>query len=645
MPFPESVFALFGPNRALFGSPSARMLHGSVALVHFSDNAHFPASPKRRLWYTPAMSRKRAGGRGQTAQSRRGLGFRYRLLLYFSAVIVLPLLTLGVAAPLVYSHSVERSAMEHTGQMIDQVTRSVDLYVQDVEKVLDFVAASPDVLRFIGGESENAAVAVLRSVHTSRPELAGLLVLSADDRLASPDFYRISRDPIVRESWYEAAAASPGKVALTPRPVGRNVRTRSGPSTDEVVTVSKAIVDKTTNRILGVVAVDLDLSVVQGLLAEAKVGADGFLFIVDASCEPVLVPLNPVVYRVAPDWIVESPAGTVKRIDGIDYQILARLSAYTGWRTVGVFSRTGAFREASFVRYSALIIGGVTFAIALVLSILLASSVARPVIELETLMGRAEAGDLSARFEGNTADEVGRLGRSYNAMIFEIRNLIDLVYKEQRDKREAELHILQEQIKPHFLYNTLETIRYMAKRQGAQDVVDMVSALTKLFRIGLSRGQETIPLRDELEHVRSYLFIQSSRYAGKFEYEIAADEDCLGLRVQRLVLQPLAENAIYHGVREKREKGRIRIEARLSGGLLAIVVRDDGIGMDAVRLAEIRGVLENRRPLSDSASGYGIYNVNERIRSYGPDYGLSFESSAGEGTSVTILHPVIVEEA
>ncbi|HTX72856.1 MAG TPA: sensor histidine kinase [Rectinemataceae bacterium] len=590
------------------------------------------------------MSRASTDTGARTPRSRRSLGFRYRLLLYFAAVISLPLLTLGVAAPLVYSRDVERSATDHTGQMIGQVARSVELYVQDVEKVLDFVAASPQVLAFLHGSGPGGASAVLDAIHGSRPELAGLLVLSAGDRLASPDFYRISTDPLSHESWYSVAAGSPDRVALTPRPVGRNVRVRMGPSADEVVMVSKAVVDRSTGQVIGVAAADLDLSVVRGLLSEAKVGADGFLFIVDAALEPVLAPVNPVLYRVSPRWIADSPSGTVKRIHGIDYQVLARLSAYTGWRTVGVFSRTEAFREASFVRYSALITGGLTVAVALVLSILLSSSVAGPVIELETLMGRAEAGDLSARFVGNTDDEVGRLGRSYNTMITEIRNLIDLVYTEQRDKREAELRILQEQIKPHFLYNTLETIRFMAKRRGATDVAEMVSALTKLFRIGLSRGQETVPLRDELEHVRSYLFIQSSRYAGKFGYEVEAEPDCLELRVQRLILQPLAENAIYHGVRERHGSGSIRIDAAISGGLLSIRVRDDGAGMDDVRLEAVRSVLENRRPLPGTASGYGIYNVNERVRSYGPEYGLAFESEPGLGTTVTILHPVIREE-
>jgi two-component system sensor histidine kinase YesM len=257
-------------------------------------------------------------------------------------------------------------------------------------------------------------------------------------------------------------------------------------------------------------------------------------------------------------------------------------------------------------------------------------------------MARAETGDFSARFEGDETDEVGRLGRSYNAMIGEIRNLIDLVYKEQHDKREAELHVLQEQIKPHFLYNTLETIRYMARRRGADDVEDIVVALTKLFRIGLSRGVETIALREELEHAGSYLFIQSTRYAGKFDYAIEADDGVLDRKVLRLILQPLVENAIYHGIKEKRGRGSIRVAARESGASLLLSVEDDGIGMDDGRQAALRAVIAGERPSPTPSEGFGVYNVNERLRlSFGPQFGIRFESAEGRGTRFEILHPVL----
>jgi two-component system, sensor histidine kinase YesM len=575
-------------------------------------------------------------------EGKRGLGFRLRLLLYFSAVIVLPLGTLGVAAPILYSSGVERMSTAYTGQMIDQVTRNAEFYVKDVEKIIDFLSTAPAVSSFFLGSGGGPAAAEMRAVKVSRPEIAGLLALSADDRLASPDFQRLSRDRLTKEGWYAAAAAARGKVALTPRPVGRNVRGLSTRPDEETVAVSKASVDAATGKILGVVEIDLDLGVIRGLLDDAKVGSEGFLFIVDAAGEPVLGPWNPVIYRVSPAWIGESESGLVKRVKGEDYEILARRSAYTGWRTVGVFSRTEVFHEADFVRASALVIGGITVAMALVLSFLLASSVARPVVELENLMARAETGDFSARFEGDVADEVGRLGRSYNAMISEIRNLIDLVYEEQHDKREAELHILQEQIKPHFLYNTLETIRYLARRRGATDVEDMVVALTKLFRIGLSRGAETIALRDELDHAASYLFIQNTRYAGKFRYSIEADEGVLARPVLRLIVQPLVENAIYHGIKEKRGEGSIRIRARESEGLLVLSVEDDGVGMDEERQASLREIIAGTRPSPGGSESFGVYNVNERLRlSFGLEYGVRFESAKGQGTRVEIIHPLL----
>jgi two-component system, sensor histidine kinase YesM len=573
---------------------------------------------------------------------RRGLGFRLRLLLYFSAVIVLPLGTLGIAAPIFYSSGVERMSIAYTGQMIAQVTRNAEFYIKDVEKLIDFLSSKPAVREFLKGGPGAPAASEMQAVKVSRPEIAGLLALSADDRLASPDFLRLSRDRLAKEKWYAAAAATPGKVVLTPRPVGRNVRRIASGPDEETVSVSKACLDPASREILGVVEIDLDLGVIRGLLDDAKVGSEGFLFIVDGGGEPVLGPWNPVIYRVSPSWIGESESGVVKRVRGEDYEILARRSAYTGWRTVGVFSRTEVFHEADFVRASALVIGGITVALALLLSFLLASSVARPVVELEGLMARAETGDFSARFEGDVADEVGRLGQSYNAMIAEIRNLIDLVYKEQHDKREAELHILQEQIKPHFLYNTLETIRYMARRRGATDVEDMVVALTKLFRVGLSKGAETIALRDELDHAASYLFIQNTRYAGKFDYSIDADEAVLGLSVLRLIIQPLAENAIYHGIKEKRDRGFIRISARESEGILVLSVEDDGAGMDEERKAALEAVLAGAKPSPGLSEGFGLYNVHERLRlSFGPEFGIRFESSLGGGTRVDILHPLL----
>jgi two-component system, sensor histidine kinase YesM len=266
------------------------------------------------------------------------------------------------------------------------------------------------------------------------------------------------------------------------------------------------------------------------------------------------------------------------------------------------------------------------------------------VIELRALMKEAEEGNLAVRFEGRQEDEIGYLGKSFNTMIEEVQKLLGLVYHEQQSKREAELKILHEQIKPHFLYNTLDTIQWMAQEHGARDIVEVVAALTSLFRIGLSRGKEMIRLAEELEHVRSYLVIQKARYEDKFDFSLASDEEVLSSMVLKLTLQPLVENAIYHGIKERRGHGSIRVEAGKQDGMLVMRVSDDGVGMSPAKLEEVREMLKASLPRGSGLAGYGIHNVQERIQlSFGARYGLRFESSPA-GTTVEILHPLIAGE-
>jgi two-component system sensor histidine kinase YesM len=330
------------------------------------------------------------------------------------------------------------------------------------------------------------------------------------------------------------------------------------------------------------------------------------------------------------------------RIAGTDYQVLAQRSPYTGWRTLGVFSLAETLREVLMIRYWTYVIGGITMILAIVAAYFFTSSIAKPVLDLRSLMKRVEHGDLAVRFSGAPRDEIGELGLGFNEMIERIQSLIDQVYVEQRSKREAELRILQEQIKPHFLYNTLDTIQWMAQEHRVDDVVSMVGALTSLFRIGLNKGREFISLADELEHVESYLCIQKMRYEDKFDYSISCDPALRQRQVLRLMLQPLVENAIYHGIKERRGHGSLSVEARLESGDLFLTVSDDGVGMSEVTLALLNASLEEGGP---SVGGYGIHNVHERIRlTFGQPYGLSFKSVYGEGTVVTARHPFLDSE-
>jgi len=387
------------------------------------------------------------------------------------------------------------------------------------------------------------------------------------------------------------------------------------------------------------------LKVMEAIFGDLTVGFGGFLFIEAPGGAIVYTPVNPIVYRVRDEWLDKPRAISVRRIKGEDYQIVSQWSQYTQWNTVGVFPLNEIMRQVSTIRYYSLIIAGVTVLVALLVSVFFTSSIARPVIKLRSLMKEAEEGNLGVRFEGRQEDEIGYLGKSFNTMIEEVQKLLAMVYREQQSKREAELKILQEQIKPHFLYNTLDTIQWMAQEHGAADIVKVVGALTSLFRIGLSRGKEMIRVSDEMEHVRSYLIIQKTRYEDKFDFSVCMDDSVLSLLVLKLTLQPLVENAIYHGIKERRGHGSIKVEAGRRDGMLVLRVADDGVGMSAETLASVRALLASLPAEKGQKLGYGISNVNERIQlSFGKKYGLSFDSSPDLGTTVEILHPLVTTE-
>jgi two-component system, sensor histidine kinase YesM len=523
-----------------------------------------------------------------------------------------------------------------------------------MEGIISILAEDADVQTFYGIDESGSpfsraraqgALRFMANITQVNSEIAGILLVNDAAGHLSNEIQPLTRDPLSEEEWYRRAVQSAPSVQLLPRPVGRNLRNTPGYSADDVVSIVKAVVDPRTGRPRGVVLIDMKLQVVQDIFVDMKVGQGGFLFIEDAEGGTVYSPVNPVVYRVRGEWLAGPRTSTVRRIGGADYQIIAQGSDYTGWKTIGVFPLNEIMSQVSLIRYYSFLIAGVTLLVAFVTSIFFTGSIARPVIALRALMKEAEEGNLAVRFEGRQEDEIGHLGKSFNAMIEEIQKLIDLVYREQQSKREAELKTLQEQIKPHFLYNTLDTIHWMAQDHGAADIVQIVSALTSLFRIALSKGKEMISLSDELEHVRSYLIIQKLRYEDKFDFSLCVQDEMLSFMVLKLTLQPIVENAIYHGIKERRGHGTIRVDALRRDGALVVRVCDDGVGMSSEKLEAVRALLTQAPAESSHKTGYGISNVNERIQlSFGKDYGLRFQSAPGVGTTVEILHPLIPGE-
>lgn len=281
----------------------------------------------------------------------------------------------------------------------------------------------------------------------------------------------------------------------------------------------------------------------------------------------------------------------------------------------------------------AVMLGGTLF-----FSVVISNSISKPIRQLSELTDQVAKGDLSVRSDIENGAEFKVLSDSLNIMIEKLSNLIETVKMEQSNLREAELNLLQEQINPHFLYNTLDTIMWLAEGGNQEQVVEMVDSLSHYFRVSLSKGHSKITLKEEEEHIRSYLEIQQVRYKDILEYEIHLPKEQELFRIPKITLQPLIENALYHGIKNKRGKGKITITGWLEDNQICITVADNGLGMTQERLDEIRECLEKR----EEKDFYGLYNVNERIRLYyGSQYGIEVKSIYQEGTQVSIRIPAI----
>lgn len=300
--------------------------------------------------------------------------------------------------------------------------------------------------------------------------------------------------------------------------------------------------------------------------------------------------------------------------------------------------------QASLARWA---IGGVIMILAAILfSIAAAWRISRgiyaPIKRLHDVTMTIARHDLEVLVTSDNADEITELVWSFNSMVARIRELLAAKVKEQDSLKKAELRALQAQINPHFLYNTLDTIIWMVESKRTTQVVDLVRALSRFFRITLSKGKDWISVGEEVEHVSSYLAIQKMRYHDILDYTISVPDDLLDSSILKLTLQPLVENALYHGIKNKRNGGSISVRGRrVEGDRLVIDVEDNGIGMLPDKLAEIRALLQSDYFGFTAETGYGLNNVNQRIKLYyGQEFGLSVASTYLVGTCISLLLPV-----
>lgn len=279
---------------------------------------------------------------------------------------------------------------------------------------------------------------------------------------------------------------------------------------------------------------------------------------------------------------------------------------------------------------------------ALLISRRIMTNITGPIRRLCEMTRQVGKGDFAVQAREGSDDELAVLNSSFNRMVEEVGKLVEDIRIEQLNLRATELKLLQAQINPHFLYNTLDTIIWLAEAGDSEQVVTLVSALSDFFRTTLSKGRDYITVREEEAHIRSYLQIQRLRYRDILEYEIQIPEELYQYQILKLTLQPLVENALYHGIKNKRGMGHIRVTGESLGDRLVFRVWDNGKGMEPEELERVRKLIWGSQAGGDGPSGFGLFNVAQRIfLNYGSEYSLSMESVSGEWTEAVVEIPAV----
>jgi two-component system sensor histidine kinase YesM len=419
-----------------------------------------------------------------------------------------------------------------------------------------------------------------------------------------------------------------------------------------VVSLSRQV-ELTRNGVIegGVLLVDMNFSGIEQLCKNVTLSNDqGYLYLMDGAGEIIYHPRQQLIYAGLLEEnnlaaAAYSDGSHSETFQGQRRQVTVKTVGYTGWKLVGVVPVEELRDNYSRLPLFFLFIVCFTILLLVFVNLRLAAWITAPMKKLDRAVKELEAGETRVDFDAGGPYEVDHLSRSIQSMVSTMRHLMDDIIQQEEEKRRSELDVLQSQINPHFLYNTLDSVVWMTENGRTEDAVVMLTALARFFRISLSRGSNIIPISDELEHARHYLTIQKMRFKNKFSADITVEDGVETLYTIKLIIQPILENAIYHGMAYADGDGEIRVRAFREGGDVIIQVTDNGPGMPEEVVERLLSPGARRAAPSEKGSGIGFRNVHQRIRlTFGEPYGLTILSEPDDGTTVRIRLPALDQE-
>ena len=572
------------------------------------------------------------------------------LIRAFAALIVFTLLLLGSVAYYYLRKILIQNAEGTTMQLVIQLNRVIENYVSYMDDIALMAVNNEDVRAFMQNPSADSprlrakigtSFEAIRSV---RKDIDSVFLITRDGRaIAATPGAGLNPSVDLMDRFNELETKlGPDRPSVSPAHVENLMDSRY----PWVISLVRDMRAAPGGPSFGLIQVDLNYDIIASLCRNIQLGISGYVFILGSSGEIVYHPRQQLIYgslkseRIA-DILAMNAGNRNAVVDGRAILYTAVTSRETGWKVVAVSYLDELFSASREAEYYFFMLSLLAFVAAIGVAYFISTNISKPIESLRRSMQAVESGNFDIDITVNSTNEVYQLARDCDIAVKKVRDLIAESRREQELKRKLELRTLQGQINPHFLYNTLDSIIWMIELGENERAIDMTSSLAKFFRLGISRGSETISIRTEIEYVQTYLAIQKQRYKDKLSYEIAFSPELFGQQILKLLIQPLVENAIYHGIKNIEGPGLIRIIGQREGDAMIISICDNGVGMEAAQLEALAaGLIEPRQ-----SSGVGVRNVQDRIRLYfGTEYGVRYESTLGAGTTATIRIPIISGE-
>lgn len=578
------------------------------------------------------------------------LNLRYQLIIAYIPISLISLLIVGIISYRLMSSTVDVTSRNFINETIKIISSDITKKIDQYEEIASTVSLDDNLLSVLADQNNdynyyiklNKVKQKLYILTQNLIDIKSIFVYSSiSPTIIRSDYNIIYNDMNYKDvpGFYTLAADIRTKVWSTKSLAGYD------PEEGNYLYLLRSIPDFGSSN--GLIQMQVREDSIFKIYKESTFGNGSTIFIADKKgliiSHPDKKKISTMINDGIAEKLVQNTASFTTWIDGNNFLVVYKTFESAGWKLIATIPMNIIESQNQRLLTVNLVMILLSINFVVLVSIWVSSRIARPLERVGKAMLSVERGDFGVRIDYEKKNEIGKIYKRYNAMVEEIESLMDTIRKEEKQKKEAYIHALQAQIKPHFLYNTLFTIKCLASIKKQPEIEELLDSLIKLLMASISKGGEFVKFREEIKYIENFILIQKYRIGDKFEVKYEFDPEINDFFVLKLLIQPIVENALIHGIGKDDCVANLNIYGSVEENDLIIRIRDNGKGMDADK---INGLLGNGETVNKSAfSGMGIKNVNDRIKLYfGDEYGLYYSNDVEHGTEAVIRLPIIKDE-